>query len=123
MVGARSILPAQFTRMSTFPRFSIVFARRISREARSHTSQVARRVWRDSDSISRAVASTCSTRREEATTSAPAAAKPRASTRPIPDVPPITTAVLPERPAREGVISFLIHLVLCFVFEIHFLIG
>src|ERR1700679_1188312 len=42
-----------------------------------------------------AASSTCSDRRELATTSAPASASPIAIASPIPDVPPTTTADLP----------------------------
>ena len=60
------------------------------------------RVRRPRPSISRATSSTRFSRRAVATTSAPASASPSASTRPMPLVPPMTTAVLPLRSKRDG---------------------
>ncbi len=95
-VGARLILPALLTRMSTLPKRETVSASSFSRDPRSCMSQVRRRVARPRASISAAVSSTCSWRRAEATTSAPASASPRLMARPMPEVPPTTTAILPS---------------------------
>src|SRR4029079_4587667 len=61
------------------------------------TSAVRRSVLRPAASIASAVSATSTARRAAATTSAPAAARPRLMARPIPDVPPRTTAVRPSR--------------------------
>ena len=73
----RLMRPAQFTRMSIRPKAASVapFAR--SSDARSVTSAVARIVRRPRASISAAVLSTASAVRAQATTSAPASAKPQ----------------------------------------------
>jgi len=60
--------------------------------ARSATSEVSRSALRPMASIAFAASSTCSGRRELATTSAPASASPIAIANPIPEVPPTTTA-------------------------------
>src|SRR5688572_10107384 len=96
-VGCRLVRPAQLTRMSTFPREPITSAARDSSERLSVTSVRMRAVRRPRDSTSPATSSTCSRRRDVATTSAPASARPWTRARPIPDVPPVTTATLPSR--------------------------
>jgi hypothetical protein len=100
-VGVRFVRPAQLTSTSAFPNAPTVLSRSRWSDARSVTSEVSRSVFRPRDSISLAVASTCSRRRDDATTSAPASASPWARARPIPEVPPRTTAVLPVRSRRE----------------------
>src|SRR5580692_1357029 len=60
-----------------------------------------RRERRPSASISDAAAATSCGRRELETTSAPAAARPRAIARPKPVVPPATTATLPVRSNKD----------------------
>ena len=57
------------------------------------------RVW--DPPISEAAAATSGARRALGITSAPACARPRAMARPIPELPPITTAVFPFR-SRPG---------------------
>src|SRR5919112_499495 len=94
-VGARFVRPAELTSMSTRPKASRQAASNASSEARSATSDVTRSVRLPRSSISAAAASTCSARREVGTTSAPASASPCATARPMPDVPPTTTATLP----------------------------
>ena len=59
-----------------------------------------RNVRRPRASISAATSSTSGARRAVATTSAPASASPSASTRPMPLVPPTTTATRPSRLKR-----------------------
>src|SRR6266542_3015935 len=59
-----------------------------------------RNVRRPRASMSAATASTSAARRAVATTSAPASARPSARTRPIPLVPPTTTATRPSRSKR-----------------------
>ena len=73
----------------------------LASEASSRTSHAIRSVRRPRCSISAATSSTSGWRRAVATTSAPASARPSASTRPMPLVPPTTTAVLagPDRRA------------------------
>ena len=100
-VGARLMRPAQFTRMSILPNAASTASRARSSEARSQTSAGTRSVRRPFSSISLAVDSTFSAVRAQATTSAPASAMPSDSARPIPCVPPSTTATLPVR-SREG---------------------
>ena len=96
-VDARFVRPAELTRMSTFPSAFTLESRSFSSEPRSDTSEVMRKERRPRASISRAAASTCSCRREVATTSAPASANPWAMARPMPEVPPITTATFPVK--------------------------
>jgi len=67
-------------------------------------SQVSLRVRRPPDSISDATSSIFSLRRPDGTTSAPAAASPRLRARPIPDVPPMTTATLLDKFRLSGFI-------------------
>src|SRR5690242_4236289 len=83
--------------MSTLPNSFNVLSSNDCNEARALTSDVQRRVLHPFDSIDLAASSTCSTRRDVATTSAPASASPLAIARPIPEVPPITTATFPLR--------------------------
>ncbi len=104
-VGARLILPAQLIRMSTLPHAFTVSSSRCCNVARSPTSEVSRSALRPLDSICAAASSTCSCRRELATTSAPASANPTAMASPIPDVPPTTTAVFPVKSNNEFAIE------------------
>ena len=96
-VGARWLYPAELTRMSTFPNVLTIDSSKRSREARSVTSEVIDNDRRPKASISPAAILTCSCRRAVGTTSAPAWASPSAIARPIPEVPPTTTATLPLR--------------------------
>jgi len=93
-VGARWLNPAALTRISTFPNVWTEACSTFSNDPRSPTSQLMRSDLRPMDSISSAIPFTSSMRRALGTTSAPASASPRASVRPIPEVPPITTATL-----------------------------
>ena len=104
-VGARLIMPAQLTRMSTCLNRSSQAASSACKDCASSTSLGCRSVWRPAASISAAVLSTCSGRRAEATTSAPAWARPRLIARPMPEVPPMTTAVFPVRSKSEDVVA------------------
>jgi hypothetical protein len=63
-----------------------------------------RSVLRPRCSIAADTSSTASGRRPVATTFAPASARPSASARPMPVVPPTTTAVRPLRSNSDGVI-------------------
>src|SRR4051794_32361533 len=81
--------------MSTLPNAATHSSSTRCSEARSDTSDATRSVRLPRASISLAAASTCPARREVGTTSAPASVSPCATARPMPDVPPITTAVLP----------------------------
>src|SRR5262249_13772888 len=67
----------------------------------SDASDAIRSVRRPRRSISAATSSMRLIRRPVTTTSAPASASPRASVRPIPLVPPTTTALLPVRSKRD----------------------
>src|SRR5580704_3529793 len=96
-VGSRLILPAQLIRISTLPNSFTVPSSSACSVARSATSDVRRNALRPVASIAFAASSTCSGRRELATTSAPASASPIAIANPIPEVPPTTTADLPLR--------------------------
>ena len=78
-VGVRLIFPAQLIRMATLPNVGSEAANGGSMEARLQTSELSHKVRRPRLSISAAVAS-CSNRRAEATTSAPASARPRLNT-------------------------------------------
>src|SRR6185369_65907 len=93
-VGVRFVRPAEFTRMSTCPQASFVLRCNSSRLSRFVTSQINGSAlpffWR----ICSQAVSTNSARRPVGTTFAPARASPLASASPIPEVPPITTAVL-----------------------------
>src|SRR5579863_5656494 len=93
--------------MSTLPNSLITASCSFSRELRSSTSLVTRSERLPSASISFAAFSTCSARRELATTSAPASASPSAIALPMPVVPPVTTATLPLKSKRSAVICFL----------------
>src|SRR6266478_9904868 len=76
-VGVRLVFPAQLIRMSTLPKRCSEAASSSSSEARLRTSERIRKVWRPRCSISAAVSSTCSCRRADGMTSAPASARPR----------------------------------------------
>src|SRR5271155_5191413 len=99
-VGARWLNPAALRRMSTFPNAWMEACSNFSSDPRSATSQLTRRDRRPTPSISSAITFTSSMWRALGTTSAPASASPRASVRPIPELPPITTATLPSRSSR-----------------------
>jgi hypothetical protein len=105
-VGVRFVVPAQLTRISTLPNSARTASRSATRDARSLTSEVRRSALRPLDSISAAVVSTCSARRAEATMSAPASASPSEIARPMPVVPPTTTAVFPVRSKSDPAIQF-----------------
>src|SRR5271170_5102562 len=94
-VGSLLILPAQLTRISTLPNAFTVPSSSTCRLSRSATSELSRSDRRPVASIAFAASSTCSGPRKLATTSAPASARPIAIAKPIPDVPPTTTADLP----------------------------
>src|SRR5947209_4047474 len=116
-VGSRLILPAELIRISTLPNSVTVPSRSACKLARSATSEVSRRARRPVVSIAFAASSTCSSRRELATTSAPASANPTAIASPIPEVPPTTTADLPLRSNNgcpiENVPSYLFRNLTC----------
>src|ERR1700722_15529797 len=99
-VGVLSVMPAAFTRMSTFLKVSRTLCCSASMEGRLRISTVARSVRRPRASISAATFCVSSGGGEAATTSAPASAIPRATALPKPDVPPMTTAHLPVRSNR-----------------------
>src|ERR1700682_2873414 len=96
-VGARWLNPAALTRISPFRSVWTEACSTLANDPRSATSQLTRSDRRPRDSISSAITFTSSRRRELGTTSAPASASPRARVRPIPELPPITTATLPLR--------------------------
>src|SRR6185312_11164757 len=94
-VGMRRVVPAELTRISTLPNSVSTASRSRTSVARSVTSDATRRVRRPTASISAATESTPLWARDVATTSAPAAARPSDNARPMPSVPPTTTAVFP----------------------------
>jgi hypothetical protein len=96
-VGPRFIRPAEFARISTLPSVPSTVERRCSSEVRSLTSTAKERLRQPTASIAAGIVFTWASRRPVATTSAPACANPMAMARPMPDVPPTTTAVLPFR--------------------------
>ena len=96
-VGVRFVLPAQFTRISTLPNSAQVALTNASRLERSVTSDAKARDLPPALVIFATAASTRSTRRLVGTTFAPACASPVDRAKPIPEVPPMTTAVLEER--------------------------
>ena len=105
-LGVRLVRPAQLMRMSTLPKDLITSSCSFWMEARSLTSQVARTVLRPAASMALAVASTSASRRALATTSAPESHRPSTRARPMPVVPPMTTASCPgeiERFESHGV--------------------
>ena len=91
-VGTRLVVPAAYTMMSSRPKVSTQASLTRSSSDVSATSAGTRRVRRPRPSISAATASTFAARRPVTTTSAPASARPRAMARPMPLVPPTTTA-------------------------------
>lgn len=97
--GVRCVIPAQFTRMSTFPNSSITLSRSASKLARSptHYRRPAPHLLIISQIISQTASCTSERRRPVGTTLAPASASPMASAEPIREVPPITTAVFESR--------------------------
>src|ERR1700730_416878 len=96
-VGTRLVMPAELTRMSMRPKEEKTASWRLCKEARSRTSDGMRRVLAPRFSRQSAMDSTASFDREEATTFAPADARPRAMALPMPEVPPTTTAHFPAR--------------------------
>src|SRR5262249_27095812 len=93
----RFVVPAAQTTMSTWPNDARHVSRRPPSDRASPTSAGWRSVRRPVLSMVLATSSTMSARRPVATTSAPACASPIAIARPMPDVPPTTTAVWPVR--------------------------
>src|SRR6267154_1503222 len=93
-VGVRLVMPAQFTSICTPPNAEQVALRSSLREDSSVTSQEISIERRPDALISCVAERASSVRRPVATTSAPAVARPFASARPMPLVPPITTAIL-----------------------------
>src|SRR6476660_731433 len=93
-VGVRLVRPAQFTRIWTDPNSFNVAASSASRLDLSVTSAGSASDLLPSARTCSAADSTKSVRLPVGTTSAPACARPLASARPMPEVPPITTAVL-----------------------------
>ena len=91
------MIPAEFTKISTRPKDSRVLACNASIDDRSSTSTVSASDRRPAALMSAVVCSTSDVRREAAITSAPAFASPSAIARPMPDVPPSTTAVFPHK--------------------------
>jgi hypothetical protein len=87
------VRPAQLTMMSTLPKRATDACSSASSDARSVTSEATASEPRPMASISRTVSSTRSARRDVGTTLAPASASARDMMRPIPEVPPMTTAV------------------------------
>src|SRR5262249_39847406 len=96
-VGSRFVRPAELTRISILPNDSTARDSRFCNDSRSETSEQTLNDRRPRLSISEAAFSTCSTLRDDGTTFAPASARPCAMARPIPDVPPMTTATFPVR--------------------------
>src|SRR5580704_6191484 len=96
-VGVRLVVPAQLTRISTEWNSAMVAARRDSMLARFVTSHATARDLPPADLMSPAADCASSARRPVGTTLAPALARPFASARPMPEVPPMTTAVLLAR--------------------------
>jgi hypothetical protein len=96
-VGVRCVRPAQLTMMSIRPMPATTASRSAASDARSVTSDRMRSVLRPIASIAAAAASRFSAPRAEAITSAPASARPSAIARPMPVVPPTTTAMRPSR--------------------------
>src|SRR5260370_15398278 len=96
-VGTRLVMPAELTRMSMRPKEERTASWRLCREARSRTSEGMRRVLVPRFSRHAAMDSTDCFDREEATTFAPADARPSARAFPMPEVPPTTTAHFPAR--------------------------
>src|SRR5689334_24033872 len=96
-VGVLLVRPAQLTSISTLPNSPTTLCIRASRLDLSVTSAGATSDLRPKLCTCSAADSTRSVRRPVGTTLAPACASPLARAKPIPEVPPITTAVLPLR--------------------------
>src|SRR5580765_7604879 len=94
------LTPAQYRTTSIWPKVRRIASEASVSDRRSRTSVASRSVRRPSASISVATSSTSGARRAVATTSAPAWASPSARTRPMPLVPPTTTATRPSRLKR-----------------------
>src|SRR5579863_740924 len=93
-VGVRLVVPAQLTRISTEPNSATVAARSASMLARFVTSHATARDLPPAALMSAAADCASSARRPVGMTLAPALARPLARARPMPEVPPMTTAVL-----------------------------
>src|SRR5262249_6722161 len=97
-------MPAAATTISTWPNAETQASRSCWSDPRLPTSDGCRSVRRPRASIAFAASSPAPSRRPVATTSAPASANPSASARPIPVVPPTTTATRPDR-SKGGLIG------------------
>src|SRR5262249_54769817 len=106
-VGVRLVFPAQFTSISTLPNDAITASRNFAMLEESVTSQVIASEPRFRRRTSSAASVTSFSRLPVGTTLAPASANPFTSANPMPEVPPITTAVLPLRSSCEyPIVSF-----------------
>src|SRR5258708_29743200 len=94
-------MPAELMRISTLPNSLSTVDNKVWRLARSVTFEAIASDLRPSARISSAAERTKSCRRPVGTTLAPACARPFARVSPIPEVPPITTAVF-EVSSSEG---------------------
>ncbi|OXY95616.1 hypothetical protein BEK98_15860 [Streptomyces diastatochromogenes] len=95
-IGGRRLIPAQLTRMSgspNLPAASSAAARTPSRVPRSALTQAARQPSAVSSST---VAASCASLRATTTTLAPARASAPLMARPMPELPPVTTATRPS---------------------------
>ena len=97
--GAPQVAPALFTRMLSDPSHHSPTAR----ARRRHSASVERSAGNETQlgPSSAATASQTSALRDEIATFAPASMKPLAIMRPIPRLPPVTSAVLPEISKRS----------------------
>ncbi|CAM5697174.1 hypothetical protein SVIOM74S_03300 [Streptomyces violarus] len=98
-IGGRTLIPALLTRMSGSPKASTARSAAVrtpSRVLRSALTQAARQPSAVSSST---VAISPASPRATTTTLAPARARARVMARPMPELPPVTTAT---RPCREN---------------------
>jgi len=103
--GARMLIPALLTRMSTRPSSSMQVRTADSTDARSATSAGADRTFRPvAEAISSAAARSSPAVRAISTTSAPASAKVRAISLPRPLLPPVTIAARPVNSNRSFIV-------------------
>src|SRR5215468_2951786 len=93
----RMLIPALLTRMSSRPRRATVSATILRHWVSSATLTSSTTVLTPSWASSAAAASAFLTLRPAMATVAPAWARPRAMPRPMPPLPPVTTATLPVR--------------------------
>ena len=100
--GARSMMPALLTRISSLDCQPWAASMAVHRAALSPTSQAMGRKRLPSASISAPDSARFSIVREMPTTSAPASASPRAMVRPNPKLAPVTRATLPSRRNRSS---------------------